>query len=284
MKRLYSPANKILLATLALTALPLSSHAAVDEKLPAVGLTNTWDAGNHIKQPGQSIYATNQESNDKQSFTSNPDLDGAAWGHFGAWYSFMLNEDSNLKVSVTANEPEYMSPGFAVWRTDGEFDGGIMDFEINPEKSSKNINAPHAFNAIGEAGSWGTWWMTDNSVAIDPNINNGVGLSEHGIVEHLGYASDGVYQGTNGWGETVKNDGNQDGHAELTLDNMDAGWYLIFVGGADGKLPGPVSSLNIHVDSSAITSSPVPVPAAVYLFGSALAGLFMSRKKIITTG
>ncbi len=245
--------------------------------VPAVDVVNTWDNDNHIMTAGQSISASN-EGVDKQSFTSNPDLDGASWGHFGNWYTFMTHEDSAIKISVTATKPQEMSPGFSVWRTDGEFDGGTPK---TGEQSTVEVGTPHSFNSIGKAGNYGTWWMTDNSVSItDPNTNGGVGFAEHGIVEHLGYASDGIYEGSNGWGEIVKNDGNQDGYAELTFDNMDAGWYLIFVGGADGTVAGSGAPLNIQVDSSPIVgANPVPVPAAVWLFGSSLAGLFLSRKK-----
>ncbi len=276
MKHSHHKTMKSFLAISAISLLPITSNAAIT--VPAVALTNTWDAGNLIMSAGESISATNQGSNDKQSFTSNPELDGASWAHFGSWYTFMTHNDSNIKISVTATKPQEMSPGFSVWRTDGEFDGGTPK---TGEQSTVEVGTPHSFNSIGKAGNYGTWWMTDNSVSItDPNTNGGVGFAEHGIVEHLGYASDGIYEGSNGWGEIVKNDGNQDGYAELTFDNMDAGWYLIFVGGADGTVAGSGAPLNILVDSSPIVgANPVPVPAAVWLFGSSLAGLFLSRKK-----
>jgi hypothetical protein len=71
----------------------------------------------------------------------------------------------------------------------------------------------------------------------------------------------------------VHSDGTQDGYAELTLTDLAGGWYLVFVGGADGSLAG--SNIDLNVSS-------VPVPAAAYLFGSALVGLFASSRRKLT--
>jgi hypothetical protein len=253
-------------STLAVATLTVASTGVY--AAGAVSLANTWDAGNHLMHAGQSISALNQEA-DKQSFTSNPTLDSASWGHFGSWYTFMTHEVADTTISVTATDTANMSPGFAVWRTDGEFDGGTGQ---TGELSTKAKGTPHAFNSVGAAGDYGTWWMTDDSVAIsDSNTNGGVGFTANGILENMGYASDGPHQAANGWGEMVHFDGTTDGHTELTLDNLAAGWYLVFVGGSDGTLTG--SNVDINVSS-------VPVPAAVYLFGSAIVGLFVSRRKL----
>lgn len=60
--------------------------------------------------------------------------------------------------------------------------------------------------------------------------------------------------------------------ATLVLNNLAAGDYTIFVGGYLGT-PGP-SQANLHVAYQInLTATPVPIPAALWLFGSALAGL-----------
>jgi len=239
----------------------------------AIFIEEGWDGmmgiGGHIMHAGDSITASNQET-DKQAYTSNPVLDSAAWGHLGHWYTFMTHETANTTITVDAVDPAKMSPGFTVWRTDGMFDGGTGS---TGETSTKGIGTPHSFNQTGSAGDYGTWWMTDDSVAIsDPTTNGGIGFSEHGILETLGYASDGPSQSHNGWGNIVTSDGLQDGHAELTLNNLQAGWFALFVGGADGSLAG--SHVNITV-----STSPVPVPAAVYLFGTALMGMLATSRR-----
>ena len=275
------PLSTIIKSTIAVTALSVASTGTY--AAGAVSFTNTWDSMgmNHIMHAGGSISATNQEA-DKQSYTSNPALDSAAWGHFGTWYTFMTHAVATTTISATATDTAAMSPGFTVWRTNGEFDGGTGG---TGEQSSAAKGTPHSFNQLGAAGDYGTYWMTDASITT---VGGTAGASAHGIIETMGYANDGkdhyieddvtspnfgqVVQG-NGWGEVFTNDGTQDGYAELTLTDLAAGWYLIFVGGADGSLNG--SNINLNVSSV----SAVPVPAAVYLFGSALAGLFVSSRR-----
>lgn len=260
--------SSIIKSTLAASALTLASTGAY--AAGAVSFGNTWDMGmNHIMQAGNSISATNQDA-DKQSYTSNPSLDGASWGHFGSWYTFMTHDVATTTVAVTATDTAAMSPGFTVWRTDGAFDGGTGG---TGEISTAAKGTPHSFNQVGAAGDWGTYWMTDDSVTTTAGA---AGASANGILETMGYANDGAQMAANGWGAQVHNDGTQDGYAELTLTDLAAGWYLIFVGGADGTLTG--SNINLNVSSV----SAVPVPAAVYLFGSALMGLFATSRRKIT--
>jgi len=52
------------------------------------------------------------------------------------------------------------------------------------------------------------------------------------------------------------------------------GWYTIALGGADNSLTG-LASHQVTVSSV----SAVPLPGAVYLFGSALAGLVASTRR-----
>ena len=277
--------------TLAISILTLASPSANSANLVFPNSSTAWDLGiNTIENAGGGISATARAA-DKRSYTGNPDLQNAAWGHFGSWYTFETKEMATTTISVTAADTTKISPAFTVWRTLGEFDGGTNSGEQN----SAEKGTPHSFNQLGEAGDYGTWWMTDNSVNItDPNSNGGVGFTNQGITKTMGYANDGVTSSTqmdsstldfgttyshNGWGELLTNDGNQNGYAELTLANLEAGWYLVFLGGADGSLAGEID-LNLNISSV----STVPVPAAAYLFGSAMIGLFASsRRKLATT-
>ena len=70
--------SSIIRTTLAVTALTVASTGVY--AAGAVGIANTWDGGNHIMHAGGSISATNQAA-DKQSYTSNPALDGARQHH-----------------------------------------------------------------------------------------------------------------------------------------------------------------------------------------------------------
>lgn len=253
--------------TLAAAAIGLSSSSLYAAGAVSIKSATDWDGGlNQINSAGGSISATSQVI-DVQSFTSNPALNGAAWAHVGSWYTFFTQETATTTITLTG-EAGSLAPAFSVWNTDGEFDGGTGD---TGELSTAAKGTPHSFNAVADPGVYGTWWMTDDSVAIsDSGTNGGVGFTANGIIELLGYASDGPDQATNGWGYTVSSDGLADGIAELTIQGLTDGWHLIFVGGADGSLSGS------NVD---ITVSSVPVPGAVYLFGTAFAGLFAARRR-----
>lgn len=212
-------------------------------------------------------------NSDTSSFTSNPALSNSSWGHFGNWYTFHVHDNNaHIQVKAAANGAN-ITPGVSVWRTDGEFDGGTG----NTVETAAGWGVPHSFNSTGDAGDYGTWWMTDDSVSIlDPNTNGGVGFTEHGVVEHLGYASDSALDYINSWGSPVLSDGNHDGIAlvDFTTPVMQ-GWYVAFVGGADISQSGANSTIDLSV-------SQVPVPAAVYLFGSALVGLLATSRRKMT--
>lgn len=202
-------------------------------------------------------------NSDVQSYTSNPDLDSAAWGHLGSWWTFHTHMAKS--TTITATGIGDIAPGFTVWRTDGLFDGGTGDaFEIST--ASKGV--PHSFNQVGNPGDFGTIWMTDDSLSTAMPGQNG--LAAQGILETIGYANDGPAQAQNGWGASIASDGNRNGIASLTFDSIMHGDYLIFVGGADGSLSGGTIDLAV---------SQVPVPGAVYLFGTAIFGLLASSRR-----
>jgi hypothetical protein len=56
----------------------------------------------------------------------------------------------------------------------------------------------------------------------------------------------------------------------MDVTNLAAGFYTVFVGGANAALTGSPINLNVAA---------VPVPGAVWLFGSALMGLIGAQRK-----
>ncbi len=234
-------------------------------------------------------------NNNKNGYTSNPALDSAGWGHAGRWYSFHTH--MNTKYRITASSDYDISPAFSIWKTDGVFDGG--ENENTGEKSTATKGTPHSFNQVGNAGDYGLWWATDDSVSVNWNGNPAgydrdldantadktVGNSSNGLLELIGYASDGPAQAANGWGLSVASDGVDDNMATLDFTSMMHGDYVIFVSGANGNdsgiIPGLLDNDGNPVKASInLEVSQVPVPAAVYLFGSGLLGLFASRRKL----
>lgn len=290
------------------TALAGAVMTAASSSVMAVGGVTplAWDGGmmsNHIMKAGDSITATSGATS-KNSYTDNPALSHSAWGHAGRWFTFMTHETADTTITVTADTAGAIAPAFTVWASGmNEFDGGTADFSEFGDNTSGN--APHDFNATGQLGSKGTNWMTARSVSTtspnEPSVTQG------NLLETLGYANSGAeHIGTKiiqvlnpdtqqledkevnvtDWGEQIHN-GAHDisitdtyengvtgsvaaGFAELELADLAAGWYVIFVGGADSTMAGGGFDVNV---------SSVPVPAAAYLFGTALFGLAATGRR-----
>lgn len=224
-----------------------------------------------LSAPGTSLVATGGSAS-PNSYTDNAFLKNSAWAHTGAWWNFELTFTTDVKVKVVADTPADFAPGFTVWASgNDEFTGGTT----NPtEESAVGINAPHSFNATGDIGDHGTLWMSGSLGNLQQTLGNAIaGPNSYGSSE-------------TGWGE-VMTPGAHDlsltddfesgvsgsvgqGTAELVFNSLQPGWYTIFVGGTDGSLGGSPFTLSV---------SAVPVPAAVYLFGSAVVGLAGLRRR-----
>lgn len=275
--------QSILKATFAVTALTLASNAAIAAGAITVQDYTVWEGEkNTIDYVGDSISVLSightNVANNRQSYTGNAALDNAAWGHHGRWLAFEMSTAATTKILVEAVDSSAMSPGFTIYATNGLFDGGTGG---TGEVSSKGTGIPHSFNQTGQAGAYGLLWATDTSITG--------GNSDNGILETLGYANSGPGQTINGWGGEVLHGAHDvsisslyengvsgsvgSGWASLTLLDLQPGWYALFLGGADGSLAG--SPMNVTVSS-------VPVPAAVWLFGSALIGLVGTARRKIT--
>lgn len=249
----------MLKSTLAVTALSIAATGAQAAGAVAPNVLSTGVLNNAVTSLTKTFANT-----DVQSYTSNPTLDSAGWGHQGSFYTFHTHMSKNYSVTATASGD--ITPGITVWRTDGAFDGGTAPGTGELSTASKGV--PHSFNQVGQAGDWGLLWATDDS--ISSTFSAAPGNTASGILSRVGYANDGSTQALNGWGATVNSDGNADGLATVNFTSLMHGDYLIFVGGADGTNSGGTITLNV---------SQVPVPAAAYLFGTALFGLFASTRR-----
>jgi len=173
----------------------------------------------------------------------------------------------------------------------------------------------HDFNQVGQIGAPGTAWMaaplTVNGTAVVLAGTNpatgGAGnatQAEGNVLETLAYANSGLSSSgnTNGYGQTISYGVNQvatDNNffsgsvsgsvsgcvdttanncgatslssASITFNNLAVGTYLINLGGAN-NLTTSGSQYQLGISS-------VPLPGAVYLFGSALAGLAVAGRK-----
>jgi len=224
------------------------------------------------------------------SWTNNPTLDNDAWGHLGNWYNFSVTAVSpQVDVLATVLSGD-ANVAFTVYASNGAFNGGKAAYG---EISATGLGAPHAFNAVGQVGSFGTVWATDPSVAISSSaIAQGApSLGGGNLLDTLAYANSGVAQtnsALNGYGQVINYGVNQvatdntyfNGSvggsvsattAELIFNNLAVGNYTIFVGGANAA--------ETLASNFQITVSAVPLPTTVYLFGSTLVGLLAARRR-----
>lgn len=270
--------HAVLKTTLSAAVLTLASGSAM-AGLVTPKLTTTWVGADNILDFGTTIQNLAVNSSNS-GYTGNPALTNDAWGHQGAWINFQVVSATDTKITLTSAATN--APAFTVYRTDGAFDGGSGSQDAT--NTTFQLGRPHNFNQVAQAGGLGIIWATDNSVTSALPGNNTV----NGIVETLGYANASGNSYTNGYGAVI-GAGAYDisssnlyengvtgsvstGNASLELKSLASGWYTIFLGGSNIALAG--APINVAVSS-------VPVPGAVWLFGSALVGLMgASRRKL----
>ncbi|MEQ8659743.1 MAG: hypothetical protein RLW62_02900, partial [Gammaproteobacteria bacterium] len=212
--------------------------------------------GAHHLAAGDTLTRSGATGN-PAAFSTNPALDGSAWAHTGRWWTFHLMSDATTTVTVTADDASVFTPALTIWASgDTAFDGGTTGFL--GEVSTAGFGTPHSFNATGVLGNSGTLWMA-----------SGFGGN---MLETLAYASAGADVASGGWGESLLN-GVHDvsltnafesgisgtigaGEAEIVLADLVAGYYTVFVGGADINQAGGSYTLSV---------SAVPLPAAMWL-------------------
>jgi hypothetical protein len=234
----------------------------------------TWDGGVANTAAdlglGSSINATSANAS-KMSWSDNAALNYNAWGMQGGWLSFNLTSASDIIIKATA-AASTMAPAFTLYKTAGYYAGATVGPTTTGVGALATNGAIHSFSAVAQTGQNGLIWAT------------GPG----GILDTLAYVNSGNAHAANAFGQAVNAGFNQvdtsnlyasaltgsgvlgSGLAEMDVTNLTAGYYTIFIGGANGALAGSAINLNVAA---------VPVPGAVWLFGSALMGLIGAQRK-----
>lgn len=239
------------------------AHAANAVAVNSLGWTN----GDNSLAAGETItsgiFNMADSAGGRAGWTGNPSLNYSGWGHAVRWLNFEVTA-ANQTVSISAEALSGSRDfGMTVYASNGAFDGG----------TGAGDGTPHSYNAVGQLGDDGTTWL---------NGSNG------NMLQTLAYVngSDGHDGSETDWGETINSGVNQVGDntyfsavsgsfgsniAQLVFQNLSQGWYTVAFGGANNALTG--------LATSQLTVKAVPLPGAVYLFGSALAGLLVSGRR-----
>jgi len=191
---------------------------------------------------------------------------GYGWGHNAHWVVFNLTSATALDIKMTdtttgGNAGNFNS-AFTLWSTAGYTDPGGVS------------GSGHSFSQVSTASASG--WLTN--------------AAEGGVTGFIGYANSGPTGWNNANGEAVGAGGGGSftvgGHnAELVTGVLAPGQYLMALGGslACGSFAGNnLASCGSLTGSGSysLTISQVPIPAAVWLLGSALAGMgVIGRRK-----
>lgn len=230
---------------------------------------------------GDGTYAT----------TPNPRTGGQLLGdgHKVDWFNFRLAEDS--KVTITWNVDTagtYIDNGFTLYR-------GLLSYQGHDDAAEKlnprypvvpkvqgaldAVNAP--VDVQGIASSYRN--TLTNSVAYFGQFN---ALANWGQANVAGNWSNAQYV-AHANAKTIDNSSNASDTLETLVINLTAGNYAIGASGALGALGSGNSSFgltNLHgvlTFQAVANTSAVPVPGAVWLFGSAMLGfLGLSRLKV----
>lgn len=167
------------------------------------------------------------------------------WAHTSDWFTFQATSAGSIDVKVTGSINS-VQPAFTVW---------------NSGSAENSWSYGHSYNQIQNE-AVGTFVGFSNS---DPDLNT-----------YFGHGPDKTaLGGANAFAGTVASygiDGSGNKFAELVFSNLTAGtWYAVAAGGSGGSTGAYTITANL---------SAVPVPGAVWLFGSAIAGLVgVSRRK-----
>lgn len=226
-----------------------------------------------------------------------------AWNHTTLWYTFQITTAGGYTISADRTSTNtFNQPAFSVWSSGANAwnaAGNSHHFNQVQGPTTTNANAYMLAGAnpitgfVGYANSGSTFTngdgdtvlgalsfgtsvkqASDNTLPYNSTVTRGNFIDAHAGAIAAPYAGVGSSVNTSNPKLTNANGG---GHADLQLW-LPVGWYAMTVGGSCADFTcSATASVNspytLKILSNSNITAPVPVPAAVWLFGSALAGL-----------
>ncbi|MDD2800935.1 MAG: VPLPA-CTERM sorting domain-containing protein [Methylococcales bacterium] len=261
----------------------------------AIG-TSLNNAGGHILTAGAAQSAIYHDYTTVKSWADmSIDL---GWMHAVDWVQVNVSDAGTYRIKdeviglrnvapTWINQNKTIHPAFSIWSLSGS--------TFTSTGSSNNAATPISTSATHYTAPGTNNNMGFNQVAAPSASNNSGFLLAGGVNGLVGYSNSGAGF-TNGNGDVVGSGSvgaasgtNADGFlwTDLTV-NLAAGSYLLAIGGSCNDLQncGPVTSINATTGVASwgtgwheLTVAAVPVPGAVWLFGSALAGFAGMRRR-----
>ncbi|MEQ1530878.1 MAG: PEP-CTERM sorting domain-containing protein [Methylococcales bacterium] len=197
------------------------------------------------------------------------------WGHTADFGLFSLTTTSNVTITLSSDNSlighTFQDNASAPVDDNGEIIPTPWIGAANTARLAPGFSVWK--NWSGAGGSRHAEW--DQNGAINPFTNNPLGSDSVTIPETLASGCNVAgaacaFNATRGSSSSIST-------ATLTLLNLAPGNYSIYLGGYLG-IAGPTEAANAVAYSATLTAAPVPVPGAVWLFGSALAG-FVGRRQ-----
>jgi len=239
------------------------------------------------------VVATTTEKNNGVSANFGW-IDGtdADWGdtHKIATYTFSLtNQAANVTLSFRGKANAFgsagMNPGFTLYQGLPAFGANLdHDFAIGSELIRTNACAtmPGCTTTEGSLRSLTTFAITTDAdpTGTNPNVFTYIGSSYDGTAISLPAANSPLQDGNPF--VVPGADGLTNNTVTLLFSNLAPGAYTVFVGGTSYANQGSVANNASRGIGGTLTITPtaVPIPPAVWLFGSALTGLVgWSRRK-----
>ncbi|WP_262965542.1 VPLPA-CTERM sorting domain-containing protein [Methylobacter psychrophilus] len=261
--------------------------------------TSMNNAGGHILTAGTAQSAIYHDYTTVKSW-ADMQID-LGWMHAVDWVQLNITDSGTYQIkdeviglrNVAAswiNQNTTISPSLTVWSL-----AGSTFTSTGQSNNATTVQSPLAY---GYTTGGNNNKMGFNQVAAPSSSNNGNFLTAGGVNGIVGYSNSGVSGWYNGNGDLVGSGSagassgtNANGFkwTDLTV-NLAAGSYILAIGGScvDLQNCGPVTSINSTTGVKSwgtgwheLTVTAVPVPGAVWLFGSALAGFIGLRRRSV---